>query len=86
MAVTVEYGVRGMIQIAQSEVFKQENVPLVGSEIDEAHASRDWESSLTGLELVQESTDKVVLVKERPKAVRDHQKSYVDYGRKPLEL
>ncbi|GJW16155.1 hypothetical protein Tco_0020288 [Tanacetum coccineum] len=37
-------------------------------------------SSLIGPELVQETTDKVVLVKERPKAARDHQKSYVDYG------
>ncbi|GJX44204.1 hypothetical protein Tco_0260880 [Tanacetum coccineum] len=44
------------------------------------------ESSLTGLELVQETTDKVVLVKEKPKAARDHQKSYVDYRRKPLEF
>ncbi|GKE76381.1 hypothetical protein Tco_1542501 [Tanacetum coccineum] len=31
-------------------------------------------------------TDKVVLVKEKPKAVRDRQKSYVDYRRKPLEF
>ncbi|GKF33018.1 hypothetical protein Tco_0106218, partial [Tanacetum coccineum] len=37
------------------------------------------ESSLTGLELVQETTNKVVLVKENPKAARDCQKSYVDY-------
>ncbi|GJR54942.1 hypothetical protein Tco_1405463 [Tanacetum coccineum] len=44
------------------------------------------ESSLTGLELVQEMTDKVVLVKEKPKAARDHQKSYVDHRRKPLEF
>ncbi|GJS87012.1 reverse transcriptase domain-containing protein [Tanacetum coccineum] len=44
------------------------------------------ESSLTGLELVQETTDKIVLVKEKPKAVRDHQKSYVDYRCKPLEF
>ncbi|GJV48779.1 hypothetical protein Tco_1438991 [Tanacetum coccineum] len=44
------------------------------------------ESSLTGLELVQETTDKVVLVKENPKAVRDRQKSYVDYRRKSLEF
>nr|GEU30247.1 reverse transcriptase domain-containing protein [Tanacetum cinerariifolium] len=44
------------------------------------------ESSLTGLELVQEMTDKVVLVKENPKAARDHQKSYVDYRCKPLEF
>ncbi|GJR61129.1 putative reverse transcriptase domain-containing protein [Tanacetum coccineum] len=44
------------------------------------------ESSLTGLELIQETTDKVVLVKEKPKAARDHQKNYVDYRRKPLEF
>ncbi|GJU04774.1 hypothetical protein Tco_1121204 [Tanacetum coccineum] len=48
--------------------------------------TRDWESSLTGLELVQETTDKVVLVKEKLKAARDRQKSYVNYGRKPLEF
>ncbi|GKG37048.1 hypothetical protein Tco_0447221, partial [Tanacetum coccineum] len=44
------------------------------------------ESSLTGLGLIQEMTDKVVLVKEKPKAARDHQKSYVDYRHKPLEF
>ncbi|GJX02804.1 hypothetical protein Tco_0188720 [Tanacetum coccineum] len=43
------------------------------------------ESSLTGLELVQETTDKVVLVKEKPKAARDRQKSYVDYRLRLLE-
>ncbi|GKC33602.1 hypothetical protein Tco_1045986 [Tanacetum coccineum] len=40
MAMTIQYGVRGMILEAQSEAFKQENVLLVGSEMDEAHASR----------------------------------------------
>ncbi|GJZ60616.1 hypothetical protein Tco_0616432 [Tanacetum coccineum] len=44
------------------------------------------ESSLTGLELVQETIDKVVLVKEKLKAARDHQNSYVNYGRKSLEF
>ncbi|GKB82251.1 hypothetical protein Tco_0949146, partial [Tanacetum coccineum] len=44
------------------------------------------ESSLTRLELVQETNVKVVLVKEKPKVARDHQKSYVDYRRKPLEF
>ncbi|GJX72505.1 hypothetical protein Tco_0309676 [Tanacetum coccineum] len=158
MAMTIQYGVRGMKLAAQSEAFKQENVPLVGSEMDEAHASslrylseneiespwilslnfqgqsnnskewnfgddqlrlrwmiylvvladvvesvrdaigfeyclasssgwtKDWESSLTGLELVQETTDKVVLIKEKLKAARDRQKSYADNGRKPLEF
>ncbi|GJV95107.1 hypothetical protein Tco_1546684 [Tanacetum coccineum] len=44
------------------------------------------DSSLTRLELVQEMTDKVVLVKEKPKSTRDCQKSDVDYRRKPLEF
>nr|GEX74395.1 hypothetical protein [Tanacetum cinerariifolium] len=48
--------------------------------------TKDWEGSLTGLELVQETTYKVVLVKENPKAARDRQKSYVDYARKPFEF
>nr|GEX29549.1 putative reverse transcriptase domain-containing protein [Tanacetum cinerariifolium] len=48
--------------------------------------TKDWESSLTGLGLVQETTNKVVLVKENPKAARDRQKNYVDYGRKSGKL
>nr|GFC30908.1 reverse transcriptase domain-containing protein [Tanacetum cinerariifolium] len=44
------------------------------------------ESSLIRLELVQETTDKVVLIKEKLKAVGDHQKSYADNRRKPLEF
>ncbi|GJS41424.1 hypothetical protein Tco_0566467 [Tanacetum coccineum] len=45
MAMTIQYGVRGMILTTQSEAFKQENVPLVGSEMDEAHASsKEWNS------------------------------------------
>ncbi|GKA67979.1 putative nucleotidyltransferase, ribonuclease H [Tanacetum coccineum] len=44
------------------------------------------ESRLIGPELVQETTDKVVLIKEKLKAVKDPQKSYVDNRRKPLEF
>ncbi|GJU87916.1 retrovirus-related pol polyprotein from transposon TNT 1-94 [Tanacetum coccineum] len=43
-------------------------------------------SSLIGPELVEEMIDKVVLVKEKPKAARDRQKSYADKRRKPLEF
>nr|GEU93374.1 putative reverse transcriptase domain-containing protein [Tanacetum cinerariifolium] len=92
--------VRGMILAAENEAFKQENVlaerihgldQQMERKGDESlyFMDRTWdllESSLTGLELVQETTDKVVLVKEKPKAVRDRQKIYVDYGRKPLEF
>ncbi|GKC70242.1 hypothetical protein Tco_1116125 [Tanacetum coccineum] len=44
------------------------------------------ESSLIGPELVLETTNKVVLIKEKLKAARDRQKSYVDFRRKPLEF
>ncbi|GKB43614.1 hypothetical protein Tco_0888556 [Tanacetum coccineum] len=42
------------------------------------------ESSLIGPELVQETTDKVVLIKEKLKAARDRQKSCADNRRKPV--
>nr|GFA02608.1 putative reverse transcriptase domain-containing protein [Tanacetum cinerariifolium] len=44
------------------------------------------ESSLIGPELIQETTDKVVLIKEKLKAARDRQKSYADNRRKMLEF
>ncbi|GJX33702.1 hypothetical protein Tco_0245259, partial [Tanacetum coccineum] len=44
------------------------------------------EGSLIGPELVQEMTDKVVVIKEKLKAARDRQKSYADKRRKPLEF
>ncbi|GKD43387.1 putative reverse transcriptase domain-containing protein [Tanacetum coccineum] len=44
------------------------------------------ESGLIGPELVQETTNKVVLIKKKLKAARDHQKSYADNRRKPLEF
>ncbi|GKE70007.1 putative reverse transcriptase domain-containing protein [Tanacetum coccineum] len=44
------------------------------------------ESRLIGPELVEETTDKVVLIKEKLKVVRDHQKSYADNRHKPLEF
>ncbi|GJS22633.1 hypothetical protein Tco_0451265 [Tanacetum coccineum] len=44
------------------------------------------ESSLIGPELVQETTDKVVLIKKKLKAARDRQKSCADNRHKPLEF
>ncbi|GJY83902.1 hypothetical protein Tco_0497278 [Tanacetum coccineum] len=43
------------------------------------------EGSLIGPELVQETTDKVVVIKEKLQAVRDRQKSYADSRRKMTE-
>ncbi|GJV45811.1 hypothetical protein Tco_1430347 [Tanacetum coccineum] len=168
MAMTIQYGVRGMILAAQSEAFKPENGMMRTVVMDEARASRlqcqrflaccnnlrylseneiespwissqnfqgqsseynvNWVmvdrllarreyystkrlakiyideivarhgvliaviwaeiggSSLIGPELVQEMTNKVVLVNEKPKAARDLQKSYADNRHKPLEF
>nr|GEX02952.1 reverse transcriptase domain-containing protein [Tanacetum cinerariifolium] len=44
------------------------------------------ESKLLGPEIVQETTDKNVLIKERLKTARDCQKSYANNRRKPLEF
>ncbi|GJS75275.1 hypothetical protein Tco_0725156 [Tanacetum coccineum] len=52
-------------------------VPVLWAEIREG--------SLIGPELVQEMTDKVVVIKEKLQAARDRQKSYADSGRKMTE-
>ncbi|GKC15195.1 putative reverse transcriptase domain-containing protein [Tanacetum coccineum] len=44
------------------------------------------ESQLIGPEIVQETTDNIVQIKERLKTARDRQKSYADNRRKPLEF
>ncbi|GJX63115.1 putative reverse transcriptase domain-containing protein [Tanacetum coccineum] len=41
---------------------------------------------LTGLEMVQEITKKVIQIKQRMQAARDRQKSFVDLKRKPMEF
>ncbi|GJR25238.1 putative reverse transcriptase domain-containing protein [Tanacetum coccineum] len=43
-------------------------------------------SKLIGLEIVQETTDKIVQIEERLKTARDRQKRYADNRRKPLEF
>ncbi|GKA83173.1 putative reverse transcriptase domain-containing protein [Tanacetum coccineum] len=44
------------------------------------------EVQLTGLEIVQETTEKIVQIKQRMQAARDRQKSYADLKRKPMEF
>ncbi|GJV46814.1 putative reverse transcriptase domain-containing protein [Tanacetum coccineum] len=41
---------------------------------------------LTGPEMVQETTEKVIQIKQRMQAARDRQKSYADLKRKPMEF
>ncbi|GJR76720.1 putative reverse transcriptase domain-containing protein [Tanacetum coccineum] len=44
------------------------------------------EGQLIGPKLVQETTEKISQIKDRLKAARDHQKSYANKRRKPLEF
>ncbi|GKF04702.1 putative reverse transcriptase domain-containing protein [Tanacetum coccineum] len=44
------------------------------------------EGQLIGSELVQETIEKISQIKDRLKVARDHQKSYPDKRRKPLEF
>ncbi|GJX94805.1 putative reverse transcriptase domain-containing protein [Tanacetum coccineum] len=44
------------------------------------------ESQLIGPEIVQETTEKIIQIKERLKTARSRQKSYADKRRKPLEF
>ncbi|GJT76923.1 putative reverse transcriptase domain-containing protein [Tanacetum coccineum] len=41
---------------------------------------------LTGLEIVRETTEKIIQIKQRMQATRDRQKSYADFKRKPMEF
>nr|GEV64670.1 retrotransposon protein, putative, Ty3-gypsy subclass [Tanacetum cinerariifolium] len=54
------------------------------------HFRRLWakvrEVQLTGLEIVQETTEKVIQNKQRIQAAHDRQKSYADLKRKPMEF
>ncbi|GKA55648.1 putative reverse transcriptase domain-containing protein, partial [Tanacetum coccineum] len=44
------------------------------------------EAQLTGLEMIQETTEKIILIKQRIQAAQDRQKSYTDLKRKPMEF
>ncbi|GJS19070.1 putative reverse transcriptase domain-containing protein [Tanacetum coccineum] len=48
--------------------------------------AEDGEVQLTGLEIVQETTEKIIQIKQRIQAARDQQKSYADLKCKPMEF
>nr|GEZ42339.1 hypothetical protein [Tanacetum cinerariifolium] len=52
----------------------------------ETDGQKVGEGKLLGPEIVQETTDKIVQIKERLKVTRDRQKSYADKRRKQLEF
>nr|GEU62357.1 retrotransposon protein, putative, Ty3-gypsy subclass [Tanacetum cinerariifolium] len=52
----------------------------------ETDGQKVGESKIIGPNIIQETTDKILQIKERLKTTRDHQKSYADHRRKPLEF
>ncbi|GJV35863.1 hypothetical protein Tco_1408340 [Tanacetum coccineum] len=44
------------------------------------------EAQLTGPDLIQETTEKIIQIKQRIQAAHDRQKSYTDLKRKPIEF
>nr|GFA94057.1 putative reverse transcriptase domain-containing protein [Tanacetum cinerariifolium] len=68
------------IKAAPFEAFydKKYRSPFCWNDVGEFH--------LTGPEIVKETTEKIVQIKQRSQAARDHQKSYVNLKRKPMEF
>nr|GEU45836.1 putative reverse transcriptase domain-containing protein [Tanacetum cinerariifolium] len=64
--------------ILRACVIDLERSPVCWAEVGEAQ--------LTGPEMIQETTKKIILIKQRIQATQDRQKSYVDLKRKPMEF
>ncbi|GJX37963.1 putative reverse transcriptase domain-containing protein [Tanacetum coccineum] len=58
------------------------HLPLV----EFSYNNKVGEGQLIGPEIMQETTKKILQIKDRLKNARDHQKSYADTRRKPLEF
>ena len=62
--------------------------PLCWAELGDTQLApgQATDNTLTGPEIIRETTEKIVQIRERLKASRDRQKSYADNRRKPLEF
>ncbi|GKB37566.1 hypothetical protein Tco_0882508, partial [Tanacetum coccineum] len=74
------YDLRDSVRCASLEALygRKCRSPIMWTEIEEGQ--------LIGPELVQETTEKILQIKDRLKAAHDRQKRYVDKRRKPLEF
>ncbi|GJY25302.1 putative reverse transcriptase domain-containing protein [Tanacetum coccineum] len=77
LAMREDYSIERLARLYIDEIVARHR-PVLWAEIGE--------SSLIRPELVQETIDKVVLIKDKLKAARDHQKSYDDNRHRPLEF
>nr|GFA98610.1 putative reverse transcriptase domain-containing protein [Tanacetum cinerariifolium] len=90
--------VEELVEIVDREVrrLKRSRIPLVKATPFEALYGRKcrlpvcWievgEAQILGPELIQETTEKIVQIKQRMQAARDRQKSYSDLKCKPMEF
>ncbi|GJT65766.1 putative reverse transcriptase domain-containing protein [Tanacetum coccineum] len=87
MSMTTQSSVKDKILATPSETSKVENaLAEMLRDLDQQMEKRGRCCNSIGPEIVQETTDKVVSIKEKFKAVRDRQKSYAGNRRKPLEF
>nr|GEY25464.1 hypothetical protein [Tanacetum cinerariifolium] len=79
MNMILQWSNKDRILAAQKEAVDEKcRSPIMWAEVGEGQ--------LIGHELVQETTEKILQIKDRVKAERDRQKSYADKRRKPLEF
>ncbi|GKB04117.1 putative reverse transcriptase domain-containing protein [Tanacetum coccineum] len=69
------------------EVVSRHRVPVsIISDRDGRFTSHFWQSLHKSLEIIHETTEKIIQIKSRIQAARDRQKSYADVRQKPLEF
>nr|GEY16953.1 putative reverse transcriptase domain-containing protein [Tanacetum cinerariifolium] len=79
LVMTISLDLPKQILAAQIKALKPDN-------LDKEDVGEVGESQPTGPELIQETMEKIVLIKQRMQAAQDRQKNYADRKRKPMEF
>nr|GEW78503.1 retrotransposon protein, putative, Ty3-gypsy subclass [Tanacetum cinerariifolium] len=80
LAIREDYKTEKLARLYINEIIARHGMPV------SIISDRDREGKLLRPDIVQETTDKIVQIKERLKVARDRQKSYADNRRTPLEF